>query len=142
MENTEIQTAEVTEIAQAGAANYAFAASYDLTTEAGQIAAFNAGVACDEKLSNHAGQTINMVAWLVEPIEAVNPLTGEVENRPHIVITDADGTTYEAQSVGLYQALQRLKAIRPIINQDNPAVIEVVNRKVRLGNMLTFKLIG
>lgn len=142
MENTEIQTAEVTEIAQAGATNYAFAASYDLTTEAGQIAAFNAGVACDEKLSNHAGQTINMVAWLVEPIEAVNPLTGEVENRPHVVITDADGTTYEAQSVGLYQALQRLKAIRPIINQDNPAVIEVVNRKVRLGNMLTFKLIG
>lgn len=142
MENTEIQTAEVTEIAQAGATNYTFAASYDLTTEAGQIAAFNAGVACDEKLSNHAGQTINMVAWLVEPIEAVNPLTGEVENRPHIVITDADGTTYEAQSVGLYQALQRLKAIRPIINQDNPAVIKVVNRKVRLGNMLTFKLIA
>lgn len=142
MENMEIQTAEVTEIAPTSANVYQFAASYDLTTEAGQIAAFNAGVACDEKLADHTGQTINMVAWLVEPIEAVNPLTGEVENRPHIVITDADGTTYEAQSAGLYQALQRLKAIRPVIDADNPAIIEIISRKVRLGSMLTFKLIG
>lgn len=142
MENMEIANAEVTEIANTGKALYGFAASYDLSTEAGQIAAFNAGVASDYKLSDFAGKTIDMTAWLVEPIEAVNPLTGEIENRPHIVITDADGATYEAQSVGLYQALQRLKAIRPVIDADNPAKIEIVSRKVRLGNMLTFKLIG
>lgn len=141
MENMEIANAEVTEIAS-GNAHYGFAASYDLSTEAGQIAAFNAGVASDYKLSDFAGKTIVMTAWLVEPIEAVNQLTGELENRPHIVITDADGATYEAQSVGLYQALQRLKAIRPVIDEDNPATIEVINRKVRLGSMLTFKLIG
>lgn len=142
MENAEIATAEVTEIATPGNAIYGFAASYDLTTEAGQIAAFNAGVASDHKLSDFAGKTIVMTAWLVEPIEAVNQLTGEIENRPHIVITDVDGETYEAQSVGLYQALQRLKAIRPVIDADNPAKIEIINRKVRLGSMLTFKLIG
>lgn len=141
MENMEIASAEVTEIA-AGNAAYGFAASYDLSTEAGQIAAFNAGVASDHKLSDFAGKTIVMTAWLVEPIEAVNQLTGEMENRPHIVITDADGATYEAQSVGLYQALLRLKAIRPVIDEDNPATIEIINRKVRLGSMLTFKLIG
>lgn len=142
MENTEIATAEVTEISTIGNAAYGFAASYDLSTEEGQIAAFNAGVASDYKLSDFAGKTIVMTAWLVEPIEAVNQLTGELENRPHIVITDADGATYEAQSVGLYQALQRLKAIRPVIDEDNPATIEIINRKVRLGSMLTFKLIG
>lgn len=142
MENTEIATAEVTEIATPCNATYGFAASYDLTTEAGQIAAFNAGVASDHKLSDFAGKTIVMTAWLVEPIEAVNQLTGEIENRPHIVITDADGATYEAQSVGLYQALQRLKSIRPVIDEENPATIEIINRKVRLGSMLTFKLIG
>lgn len=142
MENMEIANADVTEIATAGNATYGFAASYDLSTEAGQIAAFNAGVASDYKLSDFAGKTIVMTAWLVEPIEAVNQLTGELENRPHIVITDADGATYEAQSVGLYQALQRLKAIRPVIDEDNPATIEIINRKVRLGSMLTFKLIG
>lgn len=141
MENMEIANAEVTEIAS-GNTNYGFAASYDLSTEEGQIAAFNAGVASDYKLSDFAGKTIVMTAWLVEPIEAVNQLTGELENRPHIVITDADGATYEAQSVGLYQALQRLKAIRPVIDDDNPATIEIINRKVRLGSMLTFKLIG
>ena len=139
---TEIASAAVTEIATTGNTSYGFAASYDLSTEAGQIAAFNAGVASDHKLSDFAGKTIVMTAWLVEPIEAVNQLTGELENRPHIVITDADGATYEAQSVGLYQALQRLKAIRPVIDADNPATIEIVNRKVRLGSMLTFKLIG
>lgn len=142
MENMEIANAEVTEIDTTGNAVYGFAASYDLTTEAGRIAAFNAGVASDHKLSDFVGKTIVMTAWLVEPIEAVNQLTGEVENRPHIVITDADGATYEAQSVGLYQALQRLKAIRPVIDEDNPATIEIINRKVRLGSMLTFKLIG
>lgn len=142
MEDMEIATAEVTEIATAGNANYVFAASYDLTTEAGKIAAFNAGVASDHKLSDFEGKTIVMTAWLVEPIEAVNQLTGELENRPHIVITDADGATYEAQSVGLYQALLRLKAIRPVINVENPATIEIINRKVRLGSMLTFKLIA
>lgn len=144
MENVEIATIEngtVTEIATNGG-NYGFAASYDLSTEAGQIAAFNAGVASDHKLSDFAGKTIVMTAWLVEPIEAVNQLTGELENRPHIVITDADGATYEAQSVGLYQALQRLKAIRPVIDAENPATIEIINRKVRLGSMLTFKLIA
>lgn len=142
MENMEIANAEVTEIATAGNATYDFAASYDLTTEEGLIAAFNAGVASDYKLSDFAGKTIVMTAWLVEPIEAVNKLTGELENRPHIVITDADGATYEAQSIGLYQALQRLKAIRPVIDEDNPATIEIISRKVRLGSMLTFKLIG
>lgn len=142
MENTEIATAEVTEIAGTGNATYGFAASYDLSTEAGQIAAFNAGAVSDYKLSDFAGKTIVMTAWLVEPIKAVNQLTGELENRPHIVITDADGVTYEAQSVGLYQALQRLKAIRPLIDADNPATIEIINRKVRLGSMLTFKLVG
>lgn len=142
MDIMEIEEAEVTEIAPAGNAAYGLAASYDLTTEAGQIAAFNAGVASDYKLSDFAGKTIVMIAWLVEPIEAVNQLTGELENRPHIVITDADGATYEAQSVGLYQALQRLKTIRPVIDADNPATIEIINRKVRLGSMLTFKLIG
>lgn len=142
MENMEIATAEVTEIANTGNANYGFSASYDLATEAGQIAAFNAGVASDYKLSDFVGETIVMTAWLVEPIEALNQLTGEIENRPHIVITGADGATYEAQSVGLYQALQRLKAIRPVIDADNPATIEIINRKVRLGSMLTFKLIG
>lgn len=142
MENMEIANAEVTEIATAGNASYSFAASYDLSTEAGQIAAFNAGVASDYKLVDFAGKTIVMTAWLVEPIEVVNPLTGELENRPHIVITDADGATYEAQSVGLYQALQRLKAIRPVINSDNPATIEIISRKVYRGTMLTFKLIG
>ena len=144
MENAEIATIEngtVTEIATNGA-NYGFAASYDLTTEAGQIAAFNAGVASDHKLSDFAGKTIVMTAWLVEPIEAVNQLTGEIESRPHIVITDADGATYEAQSVGLYQALKRLAAVRPSIDKDNPATIEIINRKVRLGSMLTFKLIA
>lgn len=142
MENMEIETAKVTEIANTGNATYGFAASYDLTTEAGQIAAFNAGVASDHKLADFAGKTIVMTAWLVEPIEAVNQLTGELENRPHIVITDADGETYEAQSVGLYKALQRLKAIRPVIDSDNPATIEIISRKVRLGSLLTFKLIG
>ena len=141
MENTEIATAEVTEIANPGNATYGFAASYDLTTEAGQIAAFNAGVASDHKISDFAGKTIVMTAWLVEPIEVVNQLTGELENRPHIVITDAEGETYEAQSVGLYHALQRLNAIRPVIDSDNPATIKIVNRKVRLGSMITFKLI-
>lgn len=141
MENMEIANVEVTEITT-GNAHYGFSASYDLSTEAGQIAAFNAGVASDYKLSDFAGKTIVMTAWLVEPIEAVNQLTGELENRPHIVITDADGATYEAQSVGLYQALQRLKTIRPVIDADNPATIEIISRKVRLGSMLTFKLIG
>ena len=142
MENMEIANAAVTEIATAGNATYGFAASYDLTTEAGQIAAFNAGVASDYKLSDFAGKTIVMTAWLVEPIEAVNQLTGEIETRPHIVITDNDGATYEAQSVGLYQALKRLASVRPVIDGDNPATIEIINRKVRLGSMLTFKLIG
>lgn len=138
----EIANSAVTEIATSCNVSYGFAASYDLSTEAGQIAAFNAGVASDHKLADFAGKTIVMTAWLVEPIEAVNQLTGELETRPHIVITDADGATYEAQSVGLYQALQRLKAIRPVIDGDNPATIEIINRKVRLGSMLTFKLIG
>lgn len=142
MTNEITTTAEVTAIAEPGAANYGLHASYDLTTKEGQLAAFNAGVACDEKLVDHVGEQIQMIAWLVEGIEAVNPLTGEVENRPHIVITDANGVTYEAQSVGFYQALQRLAAIRPVIDQDNPAIIELVQRKVRLGSMLTFKLIG
>lgn len=142
MEKMEIAPAEVTEIANAGNVNYGFAASYDLATEEGQIAAFNAGVVSDHKLVDFAGKTIVMTAWLVEPIEVVNQLTGELENRPHIVITDADGETYEAQSVGLYQALQRLKAIRPVIDADNPATIEIISRKVYRGSMLTFKLIG
>lgn len=141
MENTELANAEVTKIASPANAMYGFAASYDLSTEAGQIAAFNAGVVSDYKLSDFAGKTIVMIAWLVEPINGVNQLTGELENRPHIVITDADGATYEAQSVGLYHALQRLKVIRPVIDADNPVTIEIINRKVRLGSMLTFKLI-
>lgn len=140
-QNKEIATVADAELAET-AAEYAFAASYNLNTEAGRMAAFNAGVACDEKLADHAGETLNMVAWLVEPIEVADQLTGELETRPHVVITDDAGKTYEAQSIGLYQALRRLQAIRPVIDQDNPAVIEIVSRKVARGKMITFKLVG
>ena len=140
-QNTEIATVADAELAEP-TAEYAFAASYDLKTEAGQMAAFNAGVACDEKLADHAGEIINMVAWLVEPIEVADQLTGELETRPHVVITADDGKTYEAQSIGLYQALRRLAAIRPVIDADNPAVIEIIARKVARGKMITFKLVG
>lgn len=138
-DTTEITTTESATLSTDYACNVV--ASFDLSTDEGQAKAYNAGIAADEKIADHIGETVNMVGYYVESISVVDDLTGEVTARPHCVIWADDGKTYEGQSKGLVSSLQRMSAVRPVVDDDNPVKVEFAERKARLGRMHVLRMV-
>lgn len=140
MSNEEIIAVESAQENAVTAAPVKFIASFDTTTKEGAKRAYNAAMLADEAIRDHIGETISMTGYLIENIEAVNEFTGEVENRPHIVVFSADGTAYEGQSVGLVQALSRISNLMEI-SDENPLDVEFAERRMKRGVMYTLKLV-
>ena len=115
-------------------------ASFDITTDEGQIMAFNASSSADEKLDDHIEEVLTVVDYFIEAIEVLNEATGEVEVRPHVIVFDADGVAYEAQSKTLPDDLKKLFQFRSV-SPENPATVKFVKKKAKLGSMFKIKLV-
>lgn len=143
MEIQELAQVEENRIAVKAAVPIHMITTFDTTTDEGEAKAFNASMGGDEKVDDHIGETIDLVDYLVEPVETVDENTGEVTMMPHVVLFATDGTSYEGFSKGLYTSVQRLAAMRDnsgrVINADNPVKIEFAQRRARLGRMNYFK---
>lgn len=117
-----------------------FVASFDVTTPEGQALAFNASQSAEEKLDEHVGEEIDIAGFYVEVIGVEDDITGEVEARPHVIIIDADGVCYEAQSKTLPKTLAKLDSIYHI-SEGGHVKVEVGKRKARVGQMFTLKVV-
>lgn len=82
--------------------------SMNVVTNEDKVKAYNAMANCDEKLTNHVNETVDMRHVYVEAIRCTDEKTGEVVVCPRIVIIAADGKTYQAVSKGIFGSLRQI----------------------------------
>lgn len=91
----------------------------------------------DFRLGDIINKTINVKDVYCEIVNCTNRDTGEVTAVPRIVLFDAEGKSYQAVSIGIYSAVQKL--IRafgvPTWETPIPLVVKQINRGDR--KMLT-----
>lgn len=83
-------------------------ASFKVETHAEKVKIYNGVGNPDKKLSDCIGQTVLLKDLYVEMATMTNKETGEIETAPRIVMFDKDGTSYQAVSYGIFNALKRL----------------------------------
>jgi len=69
---------------------------------------FNAMSNPEHKVGDYINQTIRIRDVYVEVIDLTDEDTGEVVSAPRIVLVDTEGSTYQAVSKGVFNALSRL----------------------------------
>lgn len=99
--------------------------SFTPENDAGRAILFNAMNAPDVKISDHIGQEITIRDIIVEPVEIVDDMTGEIRTSPRTILIDPDGNTYSATSYGIYNALRRLVAIFGAPTWENGITVRV-----------------
>lgn len=148
---TEVVTADTTEIAEvvpasgfnavsvSELANPSESAMYcsihtdgSMTSKA---AIFNAVNSPDRKLSEYIGEVINLKDIVAHPIQLIDENTGELLDALRVVLIDANGTSYEAVSNGVANAINR---ILQIFGQPDtwaePIKVKPVQKQTRNGN--------
>ena len=114
--------------------------SLDMADEGNQAKAYNACIAADHKFQESKGAVIDLADYYIEPIAVTDDVTGETEVRKHIVIFDADGTTYEGQSEGIFSSLNRLERTFKISERTEPLPVKITEVKAKVGFMLVLTL--
>lgn len=96
---------------------------------------FNAVNSPDRKLSEYIGEVINLKDIVAHPIQLVDENTGELLDALRVVLIDADGTSYEAVSNGVSNAINR---ILQIFGQPDtwaePIKVKAIQKQTRNGN--------
>ena len=69
---------------------------------------YNAMSNPEHKVGDYINQTIKIKDVYVEAIEMTDEDTGDVFTAPRIVLIDTEGSTYQAVSKGIFNALTRL----------------------------------
>lgn len=75
-----------------------------------RLAIFDA-VSNAQTLEDHLNECINVENILIQPVETVDKLTGEVTARNRISLIDTDGVAYACMSIGVETALKQLFGI-------------------------------
>ncbi len=65
-----------------------------------------------EKLSDHLGETINLVHVVAEQRESLNERTSELESYVAVTLIDADGTSYTTGSESVRKEIERVIALK------------------------------
>lgn len=79
----------------------------DFASKLNIAAAMTTSVPIDENL----GKPIQLVNFIVQPVDLTNQQTGEVQTAPRVVLIDADGTAYHATSIGLLSSLRNIVSV-------------------------------
>ena len=93
------------------------------------------------RIADYIGKTIKIKDIFVESVDIENEETGVVDTVPRIVIFDDNNETYEAVSRGLFNALQKLISVFGLPTYDEPIAVEIKQKAVKKGIMLTFDIV-
>ena len=107
-------------------------------TKEAKVAVFNASNNPDHKVGDYINKIIVVKDVLAEQIELTNEETGEVEPAVRVVLIDVKGESYQAVSMGIFNALKKAIAIfgSPTWEDGLKCLIKQVS--VGKGSMLTF----
>lgn len=121
--------AVITGLNTPGAAFYSSIKSDDFAAKKQIAKAMTASKPIDE----HLGDTINLVNYIVLPVDLAND-QGEVTTAPRVILIDVDGTAYHATSVGLLSAIRNLNAtVGEPSEWDEAIPVKIVQQKGRNG---------
>lgn len=83
-----------------------------------------------EPLDENLGKTINLVDFIIQPVDLANQQTGEVQTAPRVVLIGDDGQAYHATSIGLLSSLRNIvTALGEPSTWPQPVGISVVKQK-------------
>ena len=93
------------------------------------------------RIADFIGKRIKIKDIFIECVDIENEETGVIDTVPRIVIFDDNNETYEAVSRGLFNALQKLISVFGMPTYEQPIEIEIKQKAVKKGSMLTFDIV-
>ena len=93
------------------------------------------------RVADFIGKRIKIKDIFVESVDIENEETGVIDTVPRIIIFEDKNETYEAVSRGLFNALQKLISVFGMPTYDEPIEIEIKQKAVKKGSMLTFDIV-
>ena len=93
------------------------------------------------RVADYIGKVIKIKDIFVESVDIENEETHEIDTVPRIVLFDDNNETYEAVSRGLFNALQKLISVFGLPTYDEPIAVEIKQKAVKKGSMLTFDIV-
>ena len=91
----------------------------------------------DERVANMINKKILLTDVLIEIRDIVDEETGIIEQVPRVVLIDADGKSYQATSVGMFNAIVNLINAFGEPTWAEPLEVEVKQVPTKRGSMLT-----
>lgn len=92
----------------------------------------------DKRIGDCINMTINAKDLFCEVVQCTNRETGEVNTCPRIVIIDDKGVGYQAVSIGVYSAMQKIIATFGPPTWEEPIPLKVVQITKGDRKLLTF----
>lgn len=96
----------------------------------------------DDRIANMINQDIPVTDVLIEVTEIVNDETGEIATVPRVVLIDDKGKTYQAVSLGMFNAVKNAITVFGYPTWEPPLVFTIKQKPVRNGSMLTAEIKG
>lgn len=96
----------------------------------------------DDRIANMINQDIPVTDVLIEVTEIVNDETGDVSTVPRVVLIDDKGKTYQAVSLGMFNAVKNAITVFGAPTWQPPLVFTIKQKPVRNGSMLTAEIKG
>ena len=94
----------------------------------------------DERVANMINQDIAVTDVLIEIAEIANEETNEVSTVPRVVLIDDKGKTYQAVSLGMFNAVKNAITVFGMPTWEPPLVFTIKQKPVRNGSMLTAEI--
>lgn len=98
---------------------------------------YNAMLNPDNRIADFINKKIEVQDYFIEMVELANEETGEVSIVPRVVLISPDGTSYQATSYGIANAVRGLFAAFGDAPWTPPITVEVRQRPTKNGSMLT-----
>jgi hypothetical protein len=88
------------------------------------------------------GKPLELVHYIVQPVEMTDEQTGELRNVPRVILIDANGESFHAISGGIFSALKNISGIAGMpATWEKPVTVTPTREKTRNGfNVFTLKV--
>lgn len=89
------------------------------------------------QVADYINKSIEVSNVLLEVAEIVNEDTGEVTRAPRVVLIDAQGNSYQAVSIGMFNAVKNAFRCFGAAPWEPALVFDIKQKPVKNGSMLT-----
>lgn len=122
--------------------DFQYYVSFDVEKRENKAKLVNALTGNCERLKDHVNETIELVDFVIHPVDVTDTNTGEVTSAVRTVLFSENGTTYACTSVGVKNAL---KAVVMTYGEptmwDEPVKVKVIQLSRGMYNILSLQIV-